>query len=98
VDLTDAEQQEAGEMVRFGYTLMTEQSRPRELVAHAAAAEQAGFKFAVMSELFPVAVERPPGGLHRHRPGAGRHRRGSRSVLRVRPAELLPALRESITA
>ncbi|MFC7342934.1 TIGR03557 family F420-dependent LLM class oxidoreductase [Saccharopolyspora griseoalba] len=39
-------------MVRFGYTLMTEQSGPRELVAHAAAAERAGFDFAVMSDHF----------------------------------------------
>ncbi|GAA2361369.1 TIGR03557 family F420-dependent LLM class oxidoreductase [Saccharopolyspora halophila] len=37
-------------MVRFGYTLMTEQSGPRELVEHAAAAERAGFDFAVMSD------------------------------------------------
>ncbi|MDI2029238.1 TIGR03557 family F420-dependent LLM class oxidoreductase [Saccharopolyspora sp. TS4A08] len=37
-------------MVRFGYTLMTEQSGPRELVKHAAAAERAGFDFAVMSD------------------------------------------------
>lgn len=37
-------------MVRFGYTLMTEQSGPRELVKQAAAAERAGFDFAVMSD------------------------------------------------
>jgi G6PDH family F420-dependent oxidoreductase len=35
---------------RFGYTLMTEQSGPRELVAYAARAEQAGFDFEVMSD------------------------------------------------
>ncbi|NUR08169.1 MAG: TIGR03557 family F420-dependent LLM class oxidoreductase [Nocardioidaceae bacterium] len=35
---------------RFGYTLMTEQSGPRELVRYAAAAEQAGFDFEVMSD------------------------------------------------
>jgi G6PDH family F420-dependent oxidoreductase len=37
-------------MTRFGYTLMTEQSGPRELVRYAAAAEQAGFDFAVSSD------------------------------------------------
>src|SRR5438874_2293155 len=37
-------------MTSFGYTLMTEQSGPRELVGHAAAAEQAGFDFEVMSD------------------------------------------------
>lgn len=37
-------------MVRVGYTLMTEQAGPRELVTHAAAAEQAGFDFAVSSD------------------------------------------------
>jgi G6PDH family F420-dependent oxidoreductase len=35
---------------RYGYTLMTEQSGPRELVRYAAAAEQAGFDFEVMSD------------------------------------------------
>ncbi len=35
---------------RFGYTLMTEQSGPKELVEYAAAAEQAGFDFEVMSD------------------------------------------------
>lgn len=34
----------------YGYTLMTEQSGPRELVGHAAAAEHAGFDFEVMSD------------------------------------------------
>src|SRR3954451_19833901 len=37
-------------MTSFGYTLMTEQSGPRELVGHAAAAEHAGFDFEVMSD------------------------------------------------
>lgn len=37
-------------MVRFGYTLMTEQAGPRALVEHAGAAERAGFDFAVMSD------------------------------------------------
>ncbi len=34
----------------YGYTLMTEQSGPRELVGHAAAGEQAGFDFEVISD------------------------------------------------
>lgn len=37
-------------MTHYGYTLMTEQSGPRELVGHAAAAEQAGFDFEVISD------------------------------------------------
>jgi G6PDH family F420-dependent oxidoreductase len=37
-------------MTRFGYTLMTEQSGPRELVAYAQRAEQAGFDFEVSSD------------------------------------------------
>jgi len=37
-------------MVNFGYTLMTEQAGPRELVRHAASAEQAGFDFEVCSD------------------------------------------------
>jgi G6PDH family F420-dependent oxidoreductase len=36
--------------VRFGYTLMTEQAGPKELVRHAAAAERAGFEFEVSSD------------------------------------------------
>lgn len=37
-------------MTRFGYTLMTEQSGPKELVRYAAKAEQAGFDFEVASD------------------------------------------------
>ena len=37
-------------MTSFGYTLMTEQRGPRELVADAVGAERAGFDFAVMSD------------------------------------------------
>lgn len=37
-------------MTSFGYTLMTEQSGPRELVRYAVAAEQVGFDFEVMSD------------------------------------------------
>lgn len=36
--------------VRFGYTLMTEQSGPRELVGYAVDAERAGFDFEVCSD------------------------------------------------
>jgi G6PDH family F420-dependent oxidoreductase len=39
-------------MTNFGYTLMTEQSGPRELVSYAVAAEQQGFDFEVMSDHF----------------------------------------------
>jgi G6PDH family F420-dependent oxidoreductase len=37
-------------MTDFGYTLMTEQAGPRELVDHAVRAEDAGFDFEVMSD------------------------------------------------
>jgi G6PDH family F420-dependent oxidoreductase len=37
-------------MVAFGYTLMTEQRGPRELVSDAVAAEEAGFDFEVISD------------------------------------------------
>jgi len=36
--------------IRYGYTLMTEQSGPRDLVRYAAGAEEAGFDFEVMSD------------------------------------------------
>jgi len=39
-------------MTRFGYTLMTEQSGPRELVTYAVEAERVGFDFEVMSDHF----------------------------------------------
>lgn len=39
-------------MTRFGYTLMTEQNGPKELVRHAVSAEQRGFDFAVCSDHF----------------------------------------------
>jgi len=45
-------------VTRYGYTLMTEQSGPREIVRYAAAAEQAGFDFEVMSDHYsPWLVE-----------------------------------------
>lgn len=37
-------------MTRFGYTLMTEQSGPRQLVDYAVSAERVGFDFEVMSD------------------------------------------------
>jgi G6PDH family F420-dependent oxidoreductase len=37
-------------MTRFGYTLMTEQSGPKELVRYAVGAERAGFEFEVSSD------------------------------------------------
>ncbi|MGW3324817.1 LLM class F420-dependent oxidoreductase [Streptomyces virginiae] len=37
-------------MVRIGYTMMTEQAGPRELVDHVVAAERAGFGFSVISD------------------------------------------------
>jgi G6PDH family F420-dependent oxidoreductase len=37
-------------VTRFGYTLMTEQSGPRDLVRYAVAAEEAGFDFEVSSD------------------------------------------------
>ncbi|MEX2984119.1 LLM class F420-dependent oxidoreductase [Streptomyces sp. C36] len=37
-------------MVRIGYTMMTEQAGPRELVGHVVGAEEAGFDFSVTSD------------------------------------------------
>lgn len=37
-------------MVRIGYTMMTEQAGPRDLVAHVVGAEEAGFDFSVTSD------------------------------------------------
>ena len=37
-------------MTKFGYTLMTEQAGPKELVRHASLAEDTGFDFEVMSD------------------------------------------------
>ena len=39
-------------MVRFGYTLMTEQSGPKQLVEYAVSAERVGFDFEVCSDHF----------------------------------------------
>src|SRR3954465_15850081 len=50
-------------MTRYGYTLMTEQSGPREIVRYAAAAERAGFDFEVMSDhYFPWLDEQGHAG------------------------------------
>ncbi|HEX6874982.1 MAG TPA: TIGR03557 family F420-dependent LLM class oxidoreductase, partial [Nocardioidaceae bacterium] len=50
-------------MTRYGYTLMTEQSGPRELVRYAGGAEQAGFDFEVMSDhYFPWLDEQGHAG------------------------------------
>ena len=50
-------------MTRYGYTLMTEQSGPRELIRYAAGAEQAGFDFEVMSDhYFPWLNEQGHAG------------------------------------
>ena len=56
-----------GGEVRFVYTLMTEQSGPRELVGYASGAERAGFDFAVSSDhYFPWLQEQGHAGM----PGA----------------------------
>jgi G6PDH family F420-dependent oxidoreductase len=45
-------------VTRFGYTLMTEQSGPKDLVSYAVGAERAGFDFAVSSDhYFPWLPE-----------------------------------------
>ncbi|MEW2549053.1 LLM class F420-dependent oxidoreductase [Streptomyces sp. NPDC047002] len=45
-------------MVRIGYTMMTEQAGPRELVGHVVGAERAGFDFSVTSDhFFPWLTE-----------------------------------------
>jgi G6PDH family F420-dependent oxidoreductase len=50
-------------MTRYGYTLMTEQSGPKQLVRYAAGAERAGFDFEVMSDhYFPWLDEQGHAG------------------------------------
>src|SRR3954464_5408068 len=45
-------------MTKYGYTLMTEQSSPRDIVRYSAAAEQAGLDFEGMSDHYsPWLVE-----------------------------------------
>ncbi|MGH3361292.1 MAG: LLM class flavin-dependent oxidoreductase, partial [Nocardioides sp.] len=49
--------------MRFGYTLMTEQSPPRSLVGYSRLAEDAGFDFEVMSDhYFPWLEEQGHSG------------------------------------
>jgi hypothetical protein len=49
-------------MTRFGYTLMTEQGGPKELVRYAVSAERAGFDFEVDSaRIWDVADSIPCG-------------------------------------
>ena len=49
--------------MRYGYTLMTEQSGPKQIVSHAADAERAGFDFEVMSDhYFPWLDEQGHAG------------------------------------
>src|SRR5689334_9702377 len=50
LDRRVAGQVKRADMTRFGYTLMTEQSGPRELVGYAVDAERVGFDFEVMSD------------------------------------------------
>ena len=80
-------------MTSFGYTLMTEQSGPSDLVDHAVRAEGAGFDFEVMSDhYFPWLVG--PGaravrlvGARRRR---ARDRAGGADDLRDLPDDPLP--------
>ena len=44
-------------MTRFGYTMMTEQSRPDRLVRDVVRAEEAGFDFSVCSDHFQPWLE-----------------------------------------
>lgn len=44
---------------RFGYTLMTEQSGPRDLVRYAAMAEDAGFDFELCSDHYSPLAGQP---------------------------------------
>ncbi|AWZ08414.1 MULTISPECIES: LLM class F420-dependent oxidoreductase [unclassified Streptomyces] len=44
-------------MVRIGYTMMTEQAGPRELVSHVVGAEEAGFDFSVTSDHYSPWLE-----------------------------------------
>ena len=65
-------------MTRFGYTLMCEQSGPRDLVRDAARAEQAGFDFEVISDHYSPWLD-----SQGHAPNAwatlGRGRSGDRT-------------------
>lgn len=67
-------------MVQIGYTMMTEQAGPRELVGHVAGAERAGFDFSVTSDHYF------PGWTHRGTPRT----RGVSSVPPRRPPSAFP--------
>src|SRR5690349_6640906 len=45
-------------MTSFGYTLSSEETAPRDLVAHARRAEEAGFDFASISDHFHPWIEK----------------------------------------
>ena len=47
-------------MTRLGYALSSEEHGPRDLVKHAALAEEAGFEFALISDHFHPWIERHP--------------------------------------
>ncbi len=47
-------------MTRYGYALSSEEHGPTDLVRHAAAAEEAGFSFALISDHFHPWIERHP--------------------------------------
>ncbi len=55
-------------MARFGYTLMTEQSGPRQLVDYAVSAEQAGFDFEVSGDHFSPWFGQPGARVPTHGP------------------------------
>src|SRR5258705_8167501 len=82
-----------GVMTRFGYTLMTEQSGPKELVRYAVSAERAGFDFEVSSDhYFPWLASQGHArlrlvGAWRSRPG---HRTSRAVHLRHLPDHALP--------
>lgn len=56
-------------MTRFGYTLMTEQSGPRDLVGFAVAAEQVGFDFEVCSDHYSPWLAAQGHRVRRHATG-----------------------------
>ena len=83
----------AVDMTNFGYTLMTEQSGPKELVGYAVGAEQAGFDFAVSSDhYFPWLTEMGHARLRLVRARRGRpgDRAGGADDLRDLPDHALP--------
>ncbi len=66
IGLGGATREERSAMVKIGYTMMTEQAGPRELVDHVVGAERAGFDFSVTSDHYfpgwsPRATPPTPG-------------------------------------